>query len=70
MSHPGELMEASARAELVAALRVVDYVVTADHDHLDRLIKRLRPAEVVRLETADLGRTRRLIEDVHRRQTR
>ncbi len=70
VSHPGELMEPAARAELAAALRVVDYVVTADHDHLDGLIERLRPAEVVRLEAADLDRTRQLIEDAQRSQSR
>jgi bifunctional ADP-heptose synthase (sugar kinase/adenylyltransferase) len=68
--HPGELLDAAVRAELVAALRVVDYVVTAEHDHLDELIERLRPAELVRLETADLGLTRRLIEDAQRSQKR
>ncbi len=70
IGHPGELMEAGARAELVAALRVVDYVVAADHDQLDAFIERLRPAELVRLETADLARTRRLIEDAHQSQKR
>jgi bifunctional ADP-heptose synthase (sugar kinase/adenylyltransferase) len=70
LAHPGEVLEAPVRAELVAALRVVDYVVITDHDHLDELIQRLRPAELVRLESADLGRTRRLIEDAQRSQTR
>ena len=68
--HPGEFLAVGARAELVAALRVVDYVVTTDHDSLDSLIERLRAAEVVRLEAADLGRTRRLIDDAQRSQNR
>ena len=68
--HPGEVLEPAVRAELVAALRVVDYVVTADHDHLEELIERLRPAEVVRLEATDVSRTRRLIEDAQRSQNR
>ena len=68
VTYPGELLDGQSRAELVAALRMVDYVVTAKHDDLDRLIERLRPAEIVRLEAADLGRRKRLIEDVQRRQ--
>ncbi|PWU03415.1 MAG: hypothetical protein C5B51_19085 [Terriglobia bacterium] len=65
-----EILSQRARAELVASLRMVDYVVTADHEDLHRLIERLNPAEVVRLEEADRRRTRRLIEDVQRGQTR
>jgi glycerol-3-phosphate cytidylyltransferase-like family protein len=68
ITYPGELIDGQSRAELVAALRMVDYVVTANHDELDGFIERLRPAEIVRLEAADLGRRRRLIEDVQRRQ--
>lgn len=70
LRHPAELFEARARAELVAALRVIDYVVTADHEELDELIERLHPAAVLRLEAADLGRARRLKEDAERSQTR
>ena len=44
VSHPGEFLAVGARAELVAALRVVDYVVTTDLDSLDSLIERLRAA--------------------------
>ena len=69
-THANEVLEAAIRADLVAALRVVDYVVTTDHDHLDRFIERLRPADVVRLEAADLNRTRRLIDDAQRSQNR
>ena len=66
----GELLSQRARAELVAAIRVVDYVLIADNEELHRLIERLKPAEVVRLEEADLRRTRRLIEHAQREQTR
>ena len=62
------VLGAAARAEMVAAIRVVDYVVIADYADVDRLIERIRPREVARLETADLSRTRRLIEDVQRSQ--
>lgn len=68
LTAPGELMNGRSRAELVAALRMVDYVVTASHDELDGFIQRLRPVELARLEADDLGRRKQLIEDVQRRQ--
>ena len=57
---------------MVAALRVVDYVVTADYGDLDRLVEALKPVEFVRLEAAHAIRRDRwhqqLMEHVHRRQ--
>ncbi len=70
LRHAGELLDASARVELVAALRVVDYVVTTNDDGLNGLIGQLQPAGILRLEAADLGRTARVIEDAQRSQTR
>lgn len=70
LRHPDEIFDASARAEMAAALRVIDYVVTADHEQVDELIERLHPAAVLRLEAADLRRARRLKEDAKRSQTR
>lgn len=64
-----EILSLPARAELVAALRVVDYVVTADHADVDRLIESLEPVEIVRMEAADARRATELIEHVRRRQT-
>jgi bifunctional ADP-heptose synthase (sugar kinase/adenylyltransferase) len=64
-----EILSQRARAEMVAALRVVDYVVIADDGDLDRLIDSLRPAEFVRLEAEHALFVRQLIEHVHRRQT-
>ena len=58
----------AARAELVAALRMVDYVLLGDCEDLDRLVSLLGPAETVSLEDADMRRARQLIEHVHRRQ--
>ena len=55
------LLTAQARAELVAALGVVDYVVLGDVP--------LRPDEVYREEGADAGRTRDLIRNVQKRQS-
>ncbi|HWC97291.1 MAG TPA: hypothetical protein VG456_11090 [Candidatus Sulfopaludibacter sp.] len=62
------LLPLAARAELVAALRVVDYVLTADDGDVDALIETLKPTVVVRLETEDAGRVRRLKEHVQQRQ--
>ena len=70
LTHAAEVLDIGARAELVAALRVVDYVVTVDHEDLDAFIERLRAAEVVRLERADLDRTRQLIADAQRSHNR
>jgi len=64
----GEILSQRARAELVAALRVVDYVVTADDGDVERLVTGLRPLEFVRLEAAEARRASELIEHVHRRQ--
>src|SRR5579864_5810820 len=49
LTGPRELMDGRSRAELVAALRMVDYVVTANHDELDGFIQRLRPVGLARL---------------------
>jgi type II secretory pathway predicted ATPase ExeA len=69
----GELLPQRARAELVAALRMVDYVVTADDAALstvtDALLDSLEPAQLVRLEGVHAARKRQLMEHVHRRQT-
>lgn len=70
LPHADETLAAAARAEMVAAIRVVDYVVTADHDALEGLIERLQPATVARLEAVHADRARRLMEDVQRSQTR
>lgn len=59
-----------ARAELVAALRMVDYVVSANDADIQAMIDTFHPTEVVRLEAADERRTRQWMDDVRRRQTR
>ena len=66
----GELQSLAARAALVAAMRMVDYVVTGHDSALDLLVRALAPDAVVRLEEADRRRTRQLIEHVRQRQTR
>src|SRR5581483_1768892 len=66
---PDPILSLRARAELVAALAMVDYVVTAEPDQMDQLIAALGDYEPVRLEEADEQRVRQLIEHVHRRKT-
>lgn len=61
-----EIVPQAARAEMVAALRVVDYVLPAENDDWESVAGALQPVEVVRLEEADARRTRQLIEHVHR----
>lgn len=65
---PETLLPLRGRAELVAALRMVDYVLTADDGDVDAIIETLRPELLVRLEAEDLRRVSRLKEHVHRRQ--
>ena len=66
----GELAPLAARAEMAAALRVVDYVLIAENGDLDSLAAVLQPIEMISLEEADAERTRQLIEHVHRRPCR
>lgn len=63
------LLEVRARAEMVAALGVVDYVVSLDEGQIDRLLAQLPAACVVRLEAAHQQSMRELIEHVQRRQS-
>jgi bifunctional ADP-heptose synthase (sugar kinase/adenylyltransferase) len=63
------LLTQRARAELVAALRMVDYVVTADDTAADAQLASLEPAQLVRLEEVHAVRKRQLMEHVQRRQT-
>jgi len=62
------LLPSAARAELVAALRMVDFVLTADDGDVEALIEALRPTRVVRLESEDTRRVSRLREHVQQRQ--
>jgi len=66
----GELLPLRARARLVAALRMVDYVLIAENGDLDRLVAELKPIEIVRLEDDDLRRRGELMDHVRRRQIR
>jgi len=64
------LLPQPARAEMAAALRVIDYVVTGDASDLTVLINALQPLSVVHLETDEERRYRELVQHVHRRQGR
>ena len=66
----GELLSQHARAEMVAALRMVDYVLIANREDLDGILEGFRPAEFVRLEEAGLRHMHCLIEHVQRGQIR
>jgi len=66
LQRAGELLKHAARARIVAALRIVDYVVIADHEDPDVVLERVRPADLVRLEHADLRSSGLLIEHVQR----
>jgi bifunctional ADP-heptose synthase (sugar kinase/adenylyltransferase) len=63
-----ELLQQRARAELVAGLRMVDYVVAANRGDADALIDSLKPVRLARLEAADARRARELTHHVQRRQ--
>ena len=58
------LLPARARAELAAALTMIDYVLLLPESGLDRVIAEIQPDEVIR-EDRD---SEALIEYVHRRQ--
>jgi bifunctional ADP-heptose synthase (sugar kinase/adenylyltransferase) len=64
---PAPLLGARARAELVAALAMVDYVVPATGQSAAELLCRFAASEIVREESADLLRTERLSQHVQRR---
>ena len=64
----GEFLTLEARAELAAAIRMVDYVVTAEGETADRLGELLKCSPIVRLSEGDALRSRELRENVRSRQ--
>jgi len=64
---PSPLLAARARAELAAALAMVDYVVPAGEQDAGELLSRFAASEIVREESADLLRAERLSQHVQRR---
>ena len=65
---PNPLLPSHARAELAAALSMIDYVLLLPDVGLERALEEIRPDEVVREDTADGKRLQALIEHVHQRQ--
>jgi bifunctional ADP-heptose synthase (sugar kinase/adenylyltransferase) len=70
LPRPRAALAQCARAELAAALRMIDYVVAADEADAELLIDSLRPAAVTRLEAADARRAAQLTEHVRERKNR
>jgi glycerol-3-phosphate cytidylyltransferase-like family protein len=68
LERPQAVLGQRARAELVAALRMVDYVLTVENADAERLIESLQPAVAVRLEEQEEQRSRQLKEHVQHRQ--
>jgi bifunctional ADP-heptose synthase (sugar kinase/adenylyltransferase) len=65
----GELLAQRARAELVAGLGMIDYVVTASEDSVEDLLRRLPADLVVSRRWADEQQKRLLIEHVQSRHS-
>jgi bifunctional ADP-heptose synthase (sugar kinase/adenylyltransferase) len=65
---PSPVLDARARAELVAALGVVDYVALPQERASSDELERNPGISVFREEAADEARFERLVEYVHRRQ--
>jgi glycerol-3-phosphate cytidylyltransferase-like family protein len=63
------LLPERARAELVAALHMVDYVVTAGEGSLDEFLSRLPADEIVSRQAAGEEQTRALMAHVHSRHS-
>ena len=69
----GELLPQRARAELAAALRVIDYVLIApgpDANAVQEFIRALHSTQVFRLDEEDLRLRGKWIANVRSRQTR
>jgi hypothetical protein len=63
------LLSARARAEIVAGLGMVDFVVTAGDDDLEEFLRRLPADDVISRQAADEEQTRLLMEHVHGRHS-
>jgi bifunctional ADP-heptose synthase (sugar kinase/adenylyltransferase) len=64
----GEVFCIDARARMVAALRVVDYVLAADEVQAEALLEALRPRTVIHMEADDARRYREIAERIRRAQ--
>jgi bifunctional ADP-heptose synthase (sugar kinase/adenylyltransferase) len=64
---PRPVLDARARAEMVAALAMIDYVVNLDDGQIESLVAAFPRERVFRLETAHEQRMRELIQHVRKR---
>lgn len=62
------LLDARSRAELLASLRMVDYVVVPGKLEVTALIERIEPDAICREEDADRQRTEQLAGRIRERQ--
>ena len=67
LNPPEPLLPQSARAELAAALAMVDYVVAVPDEGAE-LLRHLQPAQTFRMEADDAQRRVELIQHVQRRR--
>ena len=65
---PRPILSGAARAQLVAALSVVDYVVFPEKTAVEELLAKIRASEVLGQELEDARLTRDLIQHVRSRQ--
>jgi bifunctional ADP-heptose synthase (sugar kinase/adenylyltransferase) len=65
---PAPLLPSRARAELAAALSVIDYVLYLPEEGLEKALEEIQPDEVIREDMADRKRSQALIEHVQKRQ--
>jgi bifunctional ADP-heptose synthase (sugar kinase/adenylyltransferase) len=66
---PQPILSRRARAELVAALAMVDYVVPAGQDGFQDLLNEFPAEAIAREEASDLPRTQELTAHVQRRHS-
>jgi bifunctional ADP-heptose synthase (sugar kinase/adenylyltransferase) len=69
LPYSGEVFDIHARARMMAALRVVDYVLVADEVEASALLEALRPQAVIHLEAGDARRNREIAERIRRGQS-
>lgn len=67
-SAPDTLLEAKSRAELLASLAVVDYVVLPQNSDVTAIIEQIAPDAICREEEIDRERTRQLAARIRERQ--
>jgi glycerol-3-phosphate cytidylyltransferase-like family protein len=67
LPYPGQIFDIHARARMVAALRVVDYVLTADEADSGALLAAFDAPSVFHMEADDLRRNREIVDRIRSR---